>query len=128
MLKKPIAAVLAAALVAGTSLPALAAHTGGEVQLKSASGAVITAGSAVPYSPKQTCGTCHDYESSATSVTKQQTVGGTPNPSYAVPVPGHGVSAGFHFQQGKNLAWGDVQRNFYGLPSFTSSPGMYGKY
>ncbi len=97
-----------------------------------------------PYSPKVTCSAngCHDtlayikfqldntiYESSATNATKDH---GPGSPSYGsaykVPYPLHGVTAGYHFQQGRNVSWGDVQRDYYGLPSFTSSPGMYGKY
>lgn len=113
--------------------------------LKDADGNNIAAGSSTPYSPKQTCGNCHiagqpydkwtvlwktlgltgtgRYEMDIDRVTKSH--GGA---EYDVPYPKHGISAGYHFQQGKNVAWGDTQRNFYGLPAFTSSPGMYGKY
>ena len=45
-----------------------------------------------------------------------------------IPYPKHGVSAGYHFQQGRNISWSDPQRSFYSLPGFTSSPGMFGKY
>ncbi len=112
---------------------AYAAHTGGAVTLKSAAGAAIQGGSSVPYSPKMTCAStdgCHvtagisDYESHATTVTKQQGSGA----AYDVSVPGHGVTAGYHFSQGMNLPWGATQRTYYALPSFTSSPGMYGKF
>lgn len=100
-----------------------------EVYLLDVDGNAITAGGpARPYSPKQTCGACHDYESGPALVTKQQTVGGTANAPYDVKVATHGASAGYHFQQGMNAAWGDAQRSFYKLPSFTSSPGMVGKY
>lgn len=99
------------------------------VVLKNASGGTIAPGTTTPYSPKQTCGVCHNYESDPmTTVTKQQTVSGTANAAYNVPVPEHGVTAGYHFQQGMNLPWGNTQRSYYGLPSFTSSPGMYGKF
>jgi hypothetical protein len=99
-----------------------------EVVLMDVDGNPITAGSAKPYSPKQTCGQCHTYESDPASVTKQQTVGGMANAPYDVKVATHGASAGYHFQQGMNVAWGDAQRNFYKVPTFTSSPGMVGKY
>jgi hypothetical protein len=99
-----------------------------DIALVDADGNPVVAGSATPYSPKQTCGRCHVYESDPVAVTKQQTVAGTANPSYDVRVPSHGASAGFHFQQGMNVAWGDAQRSFYKVPSFTSSPGMVGKY
>jgi hypothetical protein len=107
--------------------PTLAAHPGGDVPLRSASGAVISAGSNVPMSPKQTCGGCHAYEGDPGVAVKQQTVQGTAGTPYSVPYAQHGVSAGFHFQQGMNVPWGDTQRAFYGQPTFTSSPGMYGK-
>jgi hypothetical protein len=104
-------------------------HPGGDVELKDADGNTIVVGSpAKPYSPKKTCGSCHDYESSPSTVTKQQTVGGVANPPYGVKVATHGASSGFHFQQGMNVPWGDAQRSFYKVPSFTSSPGMVGKY
>ena len=98
------------------------------VYLRDASGNVITAGSQVPYSPKRTCGMCHTYEADPVSVQKQQTVGGTANAAYLVTAPSHGTTAGFHFQQGMNVEWGQTQRTFYGMPGFTSSPGMIGKY
>lgn len=99
-----------------------------DVTVKDFAGNAVQGGSSTPYSPKQTCGGCHNYESDPVDVTKQQTVGGTANPSYQVKVASHGVTAGYHFQQGMNVPWGQTQRDFYGLPSFTSSPGMVGKY
>ena len=111
-----------------------------DVHLKDASGANVTNG--VPYSPKVTCGTtsCHAsiaasygigniYEANATNATKDH---GPGSPSYSspynVPYPQHGVSAGYHFMQGRNIPWGDDQRDYYGLPDFTSAAGMMGKY
>lgn len=110
----------------GAAALVYAAHP--DVVLKSATGANIQGGTSVPYSPKTTCGACHDYESSPVDVVKQQTVGGTANAAYTVKVASHGVTAGYHFQQGMNVPWGQTQRDFYGVPSFTSSPGMIGKY
>ena len=131
-------ALIAIGLI-GLTTPGFAAHPGtnslnvdasGNITLLNASGAAIAKGSAVPYSPKQTCGVsaCHNYESNPTTVSKQQTVGGVAGVAYNVTVPTHGVTTGYHFQQGMNVPWGQTQRDFYGLPSFTSSPGMVGKY
>ncbi len=100
-----------------------------DVSLKDENGNVIRVGEpARPYSPKMTCSPCHQYEDSPATVSKQQTVGGVANPPYDVKVATHGASAGYHFQQGMNVAWGQTQRDFYKVPSFTSSPGMVGKY
>jgi hypothetical protein len=76
------------------------------IQLKgyAADGSVVaispTENSTVPYSPKQTCGTCHDY----TEITK-----------------------GFHFQQGWDVISDDYGET-HGMPPFVSSPGMAGKW
>jgi hypothetical protein len=110
------------------AIPGAASGHPFDIGLMDADGNPIVARSATPYSPKQTCGRCHTYESDPTIVSKQQTVGGVANAPYDVRVPAHGASAGFHFQQGMNAAWGDTQRTFYRVPSFTSSPGMVGKY
>jgi hypothetical protein len=120
-------AVFSAVMLAGAT--AFAAHSGGGVTLKDAAGADINPGSSTPYSPKQTCGVCHNYESDPVTVTKDH---GPGTPAYDVVAPQHGVSAGYHFQQGRNIGWNsdnnNAQRSFYGLAKFTSSPGMYGKY
>jgi hypothetical protein len=102
-----------------------AAHTGGSVPLKDAAGLDITVGSTTPYSPKQTCGVCHNYESDTAVAVKNH---GTGQATYEVPYPQHGVTAGYHFQQGRNLNWNDAQREFFHQANFTSSGGMYGKY
>lgn len=138
-----ILAALATAGVVGLASQSFAAHPaqdavtcptcppGGNVQLKDAAGVAIAALSATPYSPKQTCGTaaCHDYESAWTTATKTQFNRLGNLVSYDVPYPEHGVSAGYHFQQGRNMDWDEsTMRDAYGLPKFTSSAGMYGKY
>jgi hypothetical protein len=46
-------------------------------------------------------------------------------PARAGQSPNH--YAGFHLQQGFNLAWGDTQKSSYGVLGLTSSPGMFGK-
>lgn len=122
-----------------------AAHP--DVTLKDGSGTSV-AGTTNPYSPKQTCAGCHfydlsgnkafvttqtsdfsDYEKTVAYATKDHGAGSPSYSSpYSVPYPLHGVSAGYHFQQGRNMNWGDTQRTFYGQASFTSSGGMYGKY
>ncbi|MBI5741353.1 MAG: hypothetical protein HZA16_11635 [Nitrospirae bacterium] len=129
-----VIAVIAIAFtgLAGIESVGLAAHPTqdsignpiGPIPLKNASGGAIAPGSTTPYSPKATCGECHNYESDEMSVMKQQ----GSNEAYDVPVPEHGVTAGYHFQQGRNLPWDSDQRSYYGLPAFTSSPGMAGKY
>lgn len=108
------------------------AHNPGDpltVTLKSAGGADIAVGSSTPYSPKQTCGVCHEYEGTVTIIVKDH---GPGTAAYTVKAPLSGVTSGYHFQQGRNIAWNsdnnNAQRANYGLPKFTSSPGMYGKY
>lgn len=54
----------------------------------------------VPYSPKQTCGTCHNYAE---------------------------VTKGFHFQQGYDQISDDYGVQ-HGKAPFISSPGMVGKW
>lgn len=141
-------AIAAIGLVGLYAVPSDAVHP--DVPLKDVDGNPIPQGSNVPYSPKQTCSGCHfdcdndpsngiaycttqtnnfkDYEDNIATATKQQTVKGIAYPSYEVKYPKSGVSAGFHFHQGRNVPWGDVQRNYYGVQSFTLSGGMYGKY
>lgn len=156
MIKRKTMYFLAAAATAGVvglAAQSFAAHPvqdaacptcppGGNIDLIGDDGSVIKNNlpSSVPYSPKQTCGAtgCHDvdYENSWTTATKTQWnrdhVDQFGNPasviSYDVPYPEHGVSAGYHFQQGRNIDWDETQRSAYGLPEFTSSAGMYGKY
>jgi hypothetical protein len=128
-MKNPLKIVYLLALIVllGFGSSVYAAHTAGPVTLKDATGTDIAAGSNTPYSPKQSCGTsgCHNYESDITTATKDHGPGTT---SYLVPYPQHGVTAGYHFQQGRNLNWGDTQREYFHQADFTSSGGMYGKY
>ena len=115
-------ALMAIGLI-GYASPGYGAHTGGDVPLLNADGAAVSG--STPYSPKQTCGVCHNYESDTAVAIKDH---GTGLPTYEVPYPKHGVTAGYHFQQGRNLDWGDAQREFFHQANFTSSGGMYGKY
>ncbi len=130
MIKRKTMYFLAAAATAGVvglASQVAARTTSGDVTLLDVNGNPV-AGTTNPYSPKATCGGCHDYGSTWTTATKTQYNRAGAKVSYDVPYPQHGVSAGYHFQQGRNVDWDDTQRSAYGLPPFTSSPGMYGKY
>ena len=107
--------------------PAFASHPGGNVDMLDANGESVMV-SGKPYSPKMTCGKCHNYESHIDHAIKTQVRRSGEEVSYSVPFPLHGVTAGYHFQQGRNLYWNQTARDYYKLASFTSSPGMYGKY
>ncbi len=124
-------------LVVFLEMTAFAAH---EVYIRDINGTPVTIGGNTPYSPKQTCGlvNCHVdmvksfgltsgniYESGTGFAAKDD---GTGTASYSSPYPLHGVSAGFHFQTGKNVPWGRTQRDYYNVPGNTSSPGMYGNF
>ena len=114
------------------STAASAAHP--DVTMRNPGGGAIDGGTTnMAYSPKKTCGyddglgSCHGsavYEDDIQTAVKTDVDG----VSTIVPYPAHGVTAGFHFQQGNNHDWSDVQRHFYHLPDFTSSGGMIGKY
>lgn len=123
-------AALAIGLV-GLGTQAFAAHSGGNVTLLDKSGTPVTVKGGAnfkPYSPKATCGGCHDYGSSFAMATKKHASNGVPGDAYDVPYPTHGVTAGYHFQQGRNESWNDDSRHYYHLPDFTSGSGMWGKY
>jgi len=121
----PIALLAVVCLLIGNAPPVYAAPHTSDITLMSAAGTTVSNG--VPYSPKQTCGTaaCHNYESSVALATKNN---GSGQPTYQVPYPQHGVTAGYHFQQGRNLSWDNAQREYFHQADFTSSGGMYGKY
>lgn len=74
------------------------------VALKDRTGNAITADSTEPYSPRQTCGGCHDVDA---------------------------IANGFHFQQGRTNLDGEVvmKADYFGDGrDFLLSPGMYGKW
>jgi len=80
----------------------LAQHS--SIPLRDIQGNVIDPTSSnVPYSPKQTCGTCHDYDL---------------------------ITEGYHFQQGRTDASGTVQVSDSFDPDhpWILSDGMYGKW
>jgi hypothetical protein len=132
--------ILAIGLVIGFAPTAYAQVVHPDTPLLDASGNPIAVGSNTPYSPKQTCNSpaagCHTaadnmtkygvsnfYEDGIGFAVKVQT-----GATYTVPYPLHGVTAGYHFQQGRNLSWGEHQKEYYHVQLFTSSGGMYGKY
>jgi hypothetical protein len=133
-------AMMVIVLAIGYAPPGYAAPHTENIPLKDANGNNLAVGNTVPYSPKKTCATtdCHTnvalygastgtalYENTTAYATKNN---GTGQPTYQVPYPKHGVTAGYHFQQGRNLDWGDAQRENFHQADFTSSGGMYGKY
>ncbi|MBI4516035.1 MAG: PKD domain-containing protein [Deltaproteobacteria bacterium] len=63
------------------------------------------------------------YESDPASASKDHGAG---SPAYAVPFARHGISAGYHFQQGRDAQSGEAPRNYFRLPGFASSHGMFG--
>ena len=74
-----------------------------KIILKGFDGNPLTIDSKIPYSPKRTCGVCHDYER---------------------------ITRGYHFQQGRMDGTGKIvisdtfnQKYFWNLSS-----GMYGKH
>ncbi len=78
-----------------------AAHTGGNVTLMDGGGNPILSGSNTPYSPNKTCGLSACHASSYNTIT-----------------------AGFHFQQGRD----EVSDTFSPVKPWVLSPGMYGKW
>ena len=130
-----ISALTTAALMIGSQ--AFAAHPGAgaggfdTLVLKDAGGADII-NAATPYSPKETCGGCHDYGSGSKLAHKTQGViesdGQIYWQTYDVLGAAHGATVGRHSQQGRNEDYSNQMRDAYGDPYFTSSPGMFGKY
>ena len=77
-------------------------HT--NIVLKDRMGNALTANSTEPYSPRQTCGTCHDIDA---------------------------IANGYHFQQGRTDKDGAIQvaDNFFADGrTWLKSDGMYGKW
>ncbi len=127
--RKLMAGMSAMALLGGFAAVAGAAPHA-DVPLLNAAGAPV--GSTEPYSPKATCGGCHNYGSEPTTITHTQGVIESDNQiywqSYDVSFFDHGVSKGRHSNQGRNEAYPTAMRTAFGDPFFTSSPGMFGKY
>ena len=75
-----------------------------DVAMLDAAGAPIMAGSTTPYSPRATCGACHDIDE---------------------------VAEGYHFQQGRTDLDGNIIASadyFNDGRDFLQSAGMYGKW
>jgi len=119
---------------------AFAAHSGGNITLRNACGSVVTladnptttACDESAYSPKATCGACHDYGYGTRINTKTQGVlesdGQLYWQSYTVSGPDHGVLVGKHSNLGRNEDYSMDMRRAFGDPFFTSSAGMFGKF
>jgi hypothetical protein len=88
---------LGAAAICLTASAALAHQ---DITLRDEAGTPLAAGSTAPYSPKATCGECHDYDH---------------------------ITSGYHFQQGFDELYDDTTRTA-GEKPFIKSPGMYGKW
>ena len=74
------------------------------IVLMDAAGTKLTSTSTEPYSPRQTCGACHDVDK---------------------------LANGYHFQQGRTDEAGNiiVAADYFGDGrSYIHSPGMYGKW
>ncbi|MHC4959044.1 MAG: hypothetical protein ACYTGN_11790 [Planctomycetota bacterium] len=74
------------------------------VPLRDHLGNHLTANAAEPYSPRETCGMCHDYNH---------------------------IADGYHFQQGRTNSAGDIITKsdyFEDGRDHLQSPGMYGKW
>ena len=74
-----------------------------KIILKGFDGNPLTIDSKIPYSPKRTCGACHDYER---------------------------ITRGYHFQQGRTDGTGKIviSDTFNQKYSWNLSSGMYGKH
>ena len=79
-------------------------HDHTNIVLRDYYGAAIQAGSTMPYSPRETCGACHDIDE---------------------------ISNGYHAQQGRTDEHGDIQTKddfFEDGRTWLKSDGMYGKW
>jgi hypothetical protein len=74
-----------------------------KIVLRGFDGSPLTTDSRVPYSPRKTCGACHDYDK---------------------------ITRGYHFQQGRTDGTGKiiVSDTFDSRYSWNLSSGMYGKH
>lgn len=75
-----------------------------QIVLRDRLGTPLTTASTEPYSPRQTCGACHDVDE---------------------------IANGYHFQQGRTNAFGSIQTKddfFADGRDWLKSPGMYGKW
>ena len=104
-----------------------------DVPLRAADGSYLVPGDTRPYSPRQTCGGCHDYDDHVSiDVLKHQGYvdesGIIQWQEYTVATPEHGIATGKHSNQGRNENYDEHMRHGFEDPFFTSSPGMWGKF
>ena len=147
-----VSAVAAATLFVGSQ--AFAAHP--TIALRDSAGAIIT-DTTTPYSPKMTCGACHDqdtaevdtesasgtwghgpvgsYDGGGTTkeVVKTQGIqnevtGEVEWVSFDVTAYEHGFVVGRHSQEGRNEDYGNHLRHAVHGKFWADSPGMFGKY
>ena len=98
----PISVILLFFLLYPTLIPSQSSiHE--KIILKGFDGSPLTIDSKIPYSPKRTCGECHDYER---------------------------ITRGYHFQQGRTDGTGKIviRDTFDQKYSWNLSSGMYGKH
>jgi hypothetical protein len=146
-----VSALATAALLVGSQ--AFASHP--SVPLRDAGGALVDRTTA--YSPKATCGACHDHgveadgstgmtgprgsydggdgitEGTKKTVVKTQgiqneTTGEVEWVSFNVTAYEHGFVTGRHSQQGRNEDYGNHLRHAVHGKFWAESPGMFGKY
>lgn len=88
----------------GTGLPGGVEVWHQRISLKDSKGNAIQAGATTPYSPRKTCGGCHNVDT---------------------------IANGYHFQQGRTSSAGAIEvRNDYFADgrAYVRSSGMYGKW
>lgn len=99
-----VVALATAGCGGGSSDPSGPADDHTNIILKDRLGNALTSDSTEPYSPRQTCGTCHDVDS---------------------------ITNGYHFTQGRDDAGGNYQMadDFFGdNRTWLKSDGMFGKW
>ena len=97
--------IILSALVVAVALPGGLVWGAHEepITLRGYDGKELSMDSQNPYSPKQTCGECHEYDE---------------------------ITNGYHFQQGRTDASGDIimSDNFDHKRPWVKSAGMFGKW
>ena len=141
-----VSALATAALMVGAN--AFAHPT---VPLRDSGGAIID-DQTIAYSPKETCGACHDHEVEVGGATdlsgprgsydgggatklvpktqgiQNETTGEVEWVSFNVTAYEHGFVTGRHSQQGRNEEYGNHLRHAVKGKFWAESPGMFGKY
>ncbi|MCB2183411.1 MAG: hypothetical protein KQH63_15360 [Desulfobulbaceae bacterium] len=141
-----VSALATAALMAGSN-----AFAHPSVPLRDTAGTII-ADSTTPYSPKMTCGACHDHVVEADGSTslsgprgsydgggatrtvvktqgiQNETTGEVEWVSFETTAYEHGFVVGRHSQEGRNEDYGNHLRHAVHGKFWANSPGMFGKY